>query len=275
MSFKDFKSIRNVAVFGFVLLGCVLLPAWLKDFSKKSFAEFRAPLEALPSQLNDLQKFWSLNFNSKRSLIEAGRDLARLNAAYEMNVIENASLRLQINRLEKFLKLPSQDRFNMEIARVVKRDINAWWQRITLRKGSLHGIKVGYAVVYGGGVVGRVGSVGLYTCEVDLVSSRDFRIACHIKGDDRPIIYQGLGGVSLRSSGGEIRDVPSDVDETSGAVIVTSSLAGSFPDGILIGEITSLKLDGDELFKSGTVRLNPELSSIKEAAVLIPVADLK
>ena len=122
--------------------------------------------------------------------------------------------------------------------------------------------------------MGRVCEVGLYTCKVELVSSRDFRIACHIKGDDRPIIYQGLGGVSLRSFGGEIRDVPADVEETSGGVIVTSSLAGSFPDGILIGEISSLKLDSDEIFKSGTVRLNPELSAVKEAAVLIPVGDI-
>lgn len=274
MAFRNFKGIRNIAIFALALFAAVLLPDWVRDAARSSFAEFRAPLEALPSQLNDLRKFWSLKSNSKKDLIEAGRDLARLNAAYELGVMENASLRLQIGRLETLLSLPSQDKFKMEIARVCSRDINAWWQRLTLRKGKIHGIREGYAVIYGGGVLGRVVSVGLYTCTVELVSSRNFRIACNIKGDDRPIIYQGLGGVSLRSFGGEIRDVPSDVDETSGAVLCTSSLAGSFPDGILIGEITSLKLDSDELFKSGTVRLNPELSAVKEAAVLIPVSNL-
>ena len=258
-----------------VLLGCLILPKSVKDFTEGAFDEFRAPIEALPSHLSDLQKYWRLRGNSKRSLIEAGRDLARLNAAYELKSIENDSLKAQIERLEKFLQLPSQEKFKMEVARVVKRDINAWWQKLTLRKGSKDGIREGYAVIYGGGVVGRVSSVGLYTCEVDLVSSRDFRIACHIKGDDRPIIYLGLGGKALRASGGEIRDVPADVDESEGAIIVTSSLAGSFPDGVLIGEIVSLKLDADEIFKSGKVRLNPELSSIKEAAILVPVGDIK
>ena len=275
MAFKNFKGAGNVAVFGVALLCSLLLPSSVKDFASKAFYEFKAPLEALPSQLSDLQKYWLLKGKSKKALIEAGRDLARLNAAYELGAMENSSLRKQVERLENFLKLPSQERYKMEVARVVKRDINAWWQRLTLRKGSLHGIREGYAVIYGGGVVGRVASVGLYTCEVDLVSGRDFRIACHIAGDDRPIIYQGLGGVSLKPSGGEIRDVPSDIDDKSGALIVTSSLAGSFPDGVLIGEITSLSLDPDEIFKSGSVRLNPDLSSIKEAAVLIPVRDIK
>jgi len=275
LAFKNFKSIRNIAIFVFVLLVCLFLPRSVKSLGEKSFDEFRAPIESLPSHLSDLQKYWSLRSNSKRSLIETGRDLARLNAAYELKDIENESLRSDIKRLEGFLRLPSYDKFKMEVARVVKRDINAWWQRITLRKGSMHGIKEGYAVIYGGGVVGRVVEVGLYTCEVDLVSSRDFRIACHIKGDDRPIIYQGLGGKALRSSGGEIRDVPADIDEKSGVILVTSSLAGSFPDGMLIGEIVSLWLDADEIFKSGKVRLNPELSAIKEAAILVPVADIK
>ncbi len=258
-----------------VLLGCLLLPKSIKSFSEKAFDEFRAPIDVLPSHLSDLQKYWTLRGNSKRALIEAGRDLARMNAVYELKSIENDSLKAQVERLEKFLQLPSQDKFKMEVARVVKRDINAWWQRITLRKGSAHGIRVGYAVIYGGGVVGRVSSVGLYTCEVDLVSSRDFRVACHIKGDDRPIIYQGLGGRALRASGGEIKDVPTDINENSGEIIVTSSLAGSFPDGIFIGRISSLKLDADEIFKSGKVVLNPELSSLKEAAILVPVSDIK
>lgn len=275
MAFKNFKSIRNVAIFALVLLVCLFLPKSIKSFSEKSFDEFRAPIEALPSQMSDLQKYWSLRGNSKRTLIEVSRDLARLNATYELKILELDSLRSEISRLERFFQLPSYDKYKMEVARVVKRDINAWWQRITLRKGSIHGIKKGYAVIYGGGIVGRVAEVGLYTCEVDLVSSRDFRIACHIKGDDRPIIYQGLGGVSLKSSGGEIRDVPADVDEKSASILVTSSLAGSFPDGIMIGEISSLKLDSDEIFKSGRVRLNPELSAIKEAAILIPVSDIK
>ena len=275
MAFRNFKSARNIAIFVAILLGCFLLPSSVRTFTEKAFEEFRAPIDVAPSHISDLQKYWNLRSNSKRELIELGRDLARLNSTYELKVLENDSLLQQVKRLEGFLQLPSQEKYKMEVARVVKRDINAWWQKLTLRKGSIHGIKKGYAVIYGGGVVGRVSSVSLYTCQVDLVGSRDFRIACHIKGDDRPIIYQGLGGVSMKSLGGEIKDVPSDVDEKSGAVIVTSSLAGSFPDGILIGEISSLKLDSDEIFKSGTVRLNPELASIKEAAVLIPVQDVK
>lgn len=277
MAFKNFRGARNIAVLALVLLCAFALPQGVRNFAEKTFREFRAPVDVLPSRISDLQKYWSMRSTSKQALMEAARDLARVNAAYELKVVENDSLRSQIVRLENILQLPSEEKFKMEVARVVARDVNAWWQRITLRKGSIHGIREGYAVIYGGGVVGRVDSVGLYTCEVELVSSRNFRIACHFRGDDRPVIYQGQGGVALKASDGEVRDVPKDISLPKNGTlsIVTSSLAGSFPDGIEIGKVASLSPDADEIFKSGTVVLNPELSSIREVSILVPVLDIK
>ena len=41
------------------------------------------------------------------------------------------------------LALPSRPEYKYEIARVVTRDFNSWWQRLEIRKGSLHGIPMG------------------------------------------------------------------------------------------------------------------------------------
>ena len=57
--------------------------------------------------------------------------------------------------------------------------------------------------------------------------------------------------------------------------LVTSSLAGSFPEGVLIGEIVSLETEPDGIFKSGKVRLPRGLASLREVAVLIPVSDAR
>jgi rod shape-determining protein MreC len=175
------------------------------------------------------------------------------------------------------LSMPSYDKFKNEVARVCRRDINAWWQHLTIRKGKIHGIRKGYAVVYSGGVVGRVIDVGLYTSTVELVSSRKFRMAARAEGDERPVIYQGAGSLSLQSAQGEISDVPADMSAstTNPIKLVTSSLAGTFPEGVYIGEIVSLKAEPDGIFKSGVVKLPKGLSSIKEVSVLIPVADAK
>ncbi len=277
MHWRKLAELRNLAIFFAILFVCLFAPAVFRNGIKDVFDEFRAPIDTLSSQFGDLAKFWSMTSNSKRDLIEAGRDLARLNSAYELKVIENESLKFQISRLEKILSMPSFDKFKLEVARVCRRDINAWWQRLTIRKGKMHGIKKGYAVVCADGVVGRVVDVGMYTSIVELVGSRKFRMAARVEGDERPVIYQGAGSTSLQNAQGEITDVPYDLttSATQPLKLLTSSLAGSFPDGIPIGEVVSLKSEPDGIFKSGEVRLAKGLASIKEVAVLIPISETK
>ncbi len=277
MRWRRFTALRNVAVFAAAMLLCLFAPTAFRNSAGGLFEEFRAPLDAIPSQLGDLEKFWSLSSNSKRELIEAGRDLARLNSAYELKMRENQILRDRLSRLEKILNLPSQEKFKMEVARVCRRDISAWWQHITIRKGKRHGIREGYAVICGGGVVGRVVKVDSYTSVVELASSRKFRMAAHIEGDERPIIYQGAGSLSIQGAHGEVFDAPADLSASAKSPLrlVTSSLAGTFPEGILIGEVVSLVPEPDGIFKSGKVNLPESLSSLREVAVLVPVSQVK
>ena len=277
MRLRKFTEVRNLASFACAVLACLFAPTAVRNSAERAFEEFRAPIDAIPSQLSDLEKFWSLSSRSKRELIEAGRDLARLNSAYELKLLENESLRNRVSRLENILNLPSQEKFKAEVARVCRRDISAWWQHITIRKGKRHGIREGYAVVYGGGVVGRVVKADAYTSVVELVGSRKFRMAAHVAGEDRPIIYQGAGAVSMQSAQGEVFDAPADLSASASSPLklVTSSLAGSFPEGVLIGEIVSLETEPDGIFKSGKVRLPRGLASLREVAVLIPVSDAR
>ena len=277
MAWRDFTAYRNLAVFVAAILCCLILPSAVRNKVRSLFYEFRAPVDSIPSQLSDLQKFWSLSSNSKRELIEAGRDLARINAANTLKLMENEALKLKVGRLEAVLQLPSEEKFKSEIARVVRRDIGAWQQQLTIRKGTLHGIKEGYAVIYGGGVVGRISRAGLYTSDVMLVGSRKFRMAARFENDERAIIYQGAGSPSMHRPYGEVSDVPEDFKASASnpLKLVTSSLTGTFPDGIYIGEVTALEQEADGIFKSGRVDLSPGLSSLREVSVLIPVSELE
>src|SRR3954469_10507649 len=120
--------------------------------------------------------------HSNRDLIEAGRDLARLNASYEVAIQQNAELQSEITRLESLLRLPSFSEYRYEHARVVRRDFSGWWQRIVIRKGKNYGILVGSPVVFTGGVVGRVAEVRAMTSVVELISSPSVRLAGFVEG---------------------------------------------------------------------------------------------
>lgn len=251
----------------------LVLPAVFKRFARLSFFEFQAPIDVTAGRMRDLQNYWSLRTRTKNDLIEAGQQLSRLNASYELSIRKNATLEAEVARLEELLRLPSFNDYRSEPARVLRRDYNAWWQRLVIRKGSMHGITAGSPVIFVGGVVGRVTEVGAYTSVVDLVSNPSLRLAACIEGDSRPVSYQGAGARSLARAGGMVEFVPLDIlaGATDPRRLVTSGLGGVFPPGLSIGLVTTLEPGSDGLFKSGPVLLDPRLASVNEVTVLVPI----
>lgn len=270
---KTSPSLKPLVLLVLVLLVWWLTPPLLRSFTQASFQELQAPATSAASHLKDLQLYWSLRTHSKQALIESGRDLARLNAAYELSRQRESALRKEVEHLEKILDLPPLPDYKYIVARVTRRDINQWWQQLTIRKGSNDGITKGAAVVYAGGVVGRVQDVFSHSATVQLASSPSFRIASTIEGDRRPITYQGEATVPFGNPHGRINNVPPDyrLENIESKRLITSHLGGVFPEGLTIGTIESLNPRADGLFQEGTISLSPDLMSLSEVAILIPI----
>lgn len=271
---KRFDQAQPFITLGIIMLAWLIVPTVFKRAARLSFFEFQAPIDTAASGVRDVQEFWSLRTRSKNELIEAGVDLAHLNAKYENSIQQNAALSGEISRLEDLLKLPSRPEYRAEAARVVRRDFNGWWQTMTIRKGQNYDIPVGAPVVFVGGVVGRVSEVHAYTAEVVLITNPGLRLAATIEGDTRPLSYQGGNNPTFGPATGRVEFVPLDVTATPSAPrrLTTSGLGGIFPPGLTIGFITRLDPSTDGLFKSGEVKLDPRLDSIEEVSVLVPVS---
>ncbi|MBK9989548.1 MAG: rod shape-determining protein MreC [Verrucomicrobia bacterium] len=250
-----------------------MVPTAAKRLMRLSFFEFQAPLDISAATVRDVQEFWSLRTRSRNELIEAGIDLAHLNAKYETSIQRNAALEGEVARLQELLKLPSYTEYRAEPARVARRDFNVWWQRMVIRKGRNYGITEGAPVIFVGGVVGRVRVVHAYTSEVELISNPGLRMAATIEGDTRPLSYQGGNNPTFGPAKGTVEFVPLDVTATPSASrrLVTSGVGGVFPAGLTIGQIFRVDPSTDGLFKTGEVRLDPRLDSVSEVTVLIPL----
>lgn len=273
MSAKRIDQAKPFVVLGLIIAAWLIVPAVFKRFARASFFEFQAPIEVSASTVRDLQDFWALRTRSKNELIEAGQQLSRLNSSYELAIQKNAALEGEIHRLEDLLRLPVFADYRPESARVVRRNFGTWWQRLTIRKGSRHGITKDAPVIFVGGVVGRVAEVGLYTSEVDLISTPGLRLAATLEGDTRPISYQGASKHAFGPFGGIIDFVPLDIFANTATPkrVVTSGLGGMFPSGLVIGKISKLEPGPDGLFKSGQVELDPRLADVTEVTVLVPL----
>jgi rod shape-determining protein MreC len=270
------RLLRPLLVLTVFLAVWWLAPVGVRSFSRSAFAEFQAPAWAAYSHLKDLQDFWGLRNHGQDALIAAGRDLARDDAYLGLRVQQDDALRQELERLEQMLRLPPAADFHYEVARVIRRDQNAWWQEIIIRKGRRDGLAPGQGVVYAGGVVGRVKEVQEDTAVVELASSPEFRIAANLGDDPRPVIYEGQLAPPFGAPRGEVRDVPPGLEASPHAPLraVSSELGGIFPQGLTLGWVEELEPGSDGLFQFGTVHLSPDLDNLHEVAVLEPLAGL-
>lgn len=251
----------------------LVLPALFKNILKDTLYEFHAPLWVTASTVRDLQTTANLRAQPKSRLIETIRDLSRENAVLRLERDQASINQDYINRLEALLKLPSRPAYRYEVARVVRRDINAWWHRITIRKGRDFDIPEGAAVIFAGGVVGRVVEVHAFTSEVQLISSPLFRMAAKFQDDERPVTYSGRLHTQFNQPFGTVRDAPSDiaVSPANPSTLVSSELGGIFPAGLTIGSVFRLAPGRDGLFQTGPVMLDERLLTLREVAVLLPL----
>ncbi len=263
------KPLVALAVFLFLWW---VIPTAVKSSLRLSFAEFNAPAWVLNSKFDQLADFWKHRNHSKIELIEAGQNLARSNARYQIIAQRYETLENEIERLESILGLPERPGFRHEVARVLKRDLSVWWQEITIRKGKDFDIPVGAAVIFAGGVVGRIKEVYAFTSTVELISSPNFRMAALFSGDSRPVVYQGSNQSGFGFPFGEVRDAPQDLLPTSQNphTLVSTRLGGTFPPGLTIGSVHWLEPGSTGIFQTGEVRLDPRLHDLKEVTVLIP-----
>ena len=253
-----------------VLFAWIVTPTFFKSVTETFFYEFQAPAWIGGSFVRDVQKFWTGRIVSKKSLIEEGRDLARLNATLQYQTQQLDTLNAQVDRLELLFNLPSLPSYQAEVGRIARRDTNGWWQEITIRKGKNFEIPEGAPVVFSGGVVGRVREVHMTTTVVDLITSPNIRLAAVFEGDDRPVLYQGTVTGPFKPAQGSVQNVPTDIhiSRDHPRRLITSGLGGVFPAGLTIGWVHYLTASSDGLFQSGDVKLSADLNILREVAIL-------
>jgi rod shape-determining protein MreC len=269
---KRLDQVRPFATLAVVAIAWLLLPVAVKTFTRATFFEFTAPINASAAYVRVLQEYWSLRLHTNSELIAAGKDLARVNASYALAAEQNANLQAENLRLETDLHLPPRASFRYETARIAQRDLPAWWERIVVLKGRNAGIPVGAPVVSADGVVGRITEVAAYTSVVELISSPNVRLAAFIEGDNRPVSFQGGLNRTFGAARGTIEFVPLDIyaDAKAPKRLVTSGLGGEFPAGLTIGQVVKVAPSNDGMFQSGTVQIDSRLSELSEVTVLVP-----
>ncbi|MFM9001616.1 MAG: rod shape-determining protein MreC [Opitutia bacterium] len=263
----------------YVLLTLVFLlwcagPSVVRKFTRETFTEFQAPSLEIVGRGRDLARFWDLRTRSTEEMAEAGRDLGRINAGLELQLVEMQDLRKENERLRELLRYGQVPDYRTIVARVALRDSTRWWQRITIRKGRSDGIRPFSPVVFGNQVVGRVAQVHLYTSEVDLITSPGVRCTAHLDGDDQRRVVLISGTTSGTKGTALVSNVPKEYSAPAGMEprLMTTGIGGVFPAGLILGHLQGgLRTTPKGDFMEAEVAPPRALNSLQEVSVLVPV----
>lgn len=150
-----------------------------------------------------------------------------------------AELKSQNQKLHELLGIATPKQSQSAIAApIVGRSADQWWQQVTLGRGSLAGIQVGFTVTAPGGLVGRVVSVTPNTSRVLLISDRTSTLGVTVSRSR----YMGfLRGQSNSRAVMQFFDKVPNVRR--GDVIATSQYSQIFPAGLPVGRVESINMD--------------------------------
>lgn len=181
--------------------------------------------------------------------------------------------------LHDLLGLRRQLGFRTEACQVIARDDGyGWWQTVRLDKGRRAGIHEAMPVVTPEGVVGKTIEVSDETCDVLLISDRNFKVGVRFDKEGSFGVLHG-GGVSLRGAPGlavtcaaapaEVDYVRKDLTLAPGETVTTSGLGGVFPAGLVVGRVRQTAMDESGLYQVVTVVPAADLARLHRVLVLV------
>lgn len=139
-------------------------------------------------------------------------------------------------------------------ARVIGKDTGNWYSTFLIDKGINDGIGIDMNVMAGAGLVGIVTTVGPNWATVRSIIDDDSNVSGMVLNTSDTMIVSG--DLELYSSGNisfsDLRDEDNMV--ARGDQIVTSNISNKYLPGILIGYITEVNDDSNNLTKSGLIQ---------------------
>lgn len=263
----------------YILLGlsifCVLMMV-LSSFSDKVGGPFKTvanvtviPLQQGMNQIGGWMGDMKDNFSTMKQLKSENKKLREQVDALttENNYLQEE--RYEFERLQELYKLDQNyAEYEKTAAHVIGKDAGNWSGTFTIDKGSKDGIEVNMNVLAGSGLVGIVTDVGPTWAKVRSIIDDSSNIsAMAISTSDTCIVS---GDMALMGTG-QIAFSQMENNDNVVAVgdqIVTSYISDKYLQGILIGSVSEVNVDSNNLTRSGYITPAVDFKNIQEVLVI-------
>lgn len=275
MNQKKRSSISNKYWLLVLSLVCVLLMA-LSFYSEKTTGPFRVianvtviPMQKGITQIGTLLGDFSDNFQTLQDVQDENQ---KLQERIDELTVENNNLQVDKYELERLQELYKLDQNYAEYekigAHVIASDNGNWFSTFTIDKGSVDGIEEDMNVMAGSGLVGIVTQVGPKWATVRSIIDDSSNVSSMVLTTSDKCIVRG--DLSLINTGRIRFEQMENNDNTVevGDQIVTSYISDKYLQGILIGYVSEISVDSNNLTRSGYITPVVDFKNLQEVLVI-------
>ena len=201
---------------------------------------------------------------------------------------ENEALKKQVDELTTELNTIKLERYELEnlrelydldqkypsydkvAANVIGKGSGNWFHSFTIDKGSKDGVETGMNVMAGSGLVGIISEVGPHYAVVTSIISDTSKVSGMVVTTSDNLIVNGSlqkMNESMTIEFGSLNDRDNKVEV--GDPVVTSYVSYDYQQGILIGYISEITTDLNNLTRSGTITPAVDFEHIEEVLVIL------
>ncbi len=224
--------------------------------------------------INQVGSWISRQADKLESLSVVMAENEELRKQVEELTVELNTIKLERYELENLRELYDLDQkypsYEKVAANVIGKDAGNWFNTFTIDKGSNDGIEVHMNVMAGSGLVGIITDVGPNYAKVKAIISDTSSVSGMVLTTSDNIIVNGslqkmTDSMSIEFNGLNDRENKVQV----GDPVVTSYVSYDYQQGILIGYISEINTDSNNLTRSGTIRPAVDFEHIEEVLVIL------
>lgn len=210
-------------------------------------------------------KIYEVEASTKEYLLlkDENERLAKMNT-FLLNRIKLGYAAIPLKSYKKNDTLYKQE-YEFMSGKVINSSVNKRNNYLTLNVGEAQGITHDMAVITSDGIIGIVKDVSENFSSAMSILHKDVRVNCQLKKDGTygPLIWDGS---DYRFS--NLTDIPTHAKIKKGDTVITSSLSGIFPEGIMVGTVESFEQRSNESYYTVKVKLSADLKKVNHVSII-------
>lgn len=208
-----------------------------------------------------------------KTLKQVQKENQKLQEQIDALILENTNLqedKYELERLQELYKLDKDYADYEKIgAHVIGKDSGNWFNTFTIDKGSADGVMVDMNVIAGEGLVGIVTETGPTWSKVRSIIDDSSNISGMVLStSDTCIINGDLSLINEGKLSFEQMENNENIIE-NGDQIVTSYISDKYLQGLLIGYVTEINIDSNNLTRSGYITPVVDFKNLQEVLVIM------